>query len=62
MIELNPKVLSIIAVFVMLAIFAAYMIFLVYTWQQLQNDRGAAIAKVDKLLDRFPVSDAKRSE
>jgi len=61
-IELNPKVLSIIAVFVMLAIFAAYMIFLVYTWQQLQNDRGAAIAKVDKLLDRFPVSDAKRSE
>lgn len=54
MIEINAKLLPIAAVLIMLAMFVAYMIFLVYTWQQLQRDRSAAMAKVDGILDRMP--------
>jgi uncharacterized protein YpmB len=51
---MNPKLISVIAIGIMLAIFTAYMIFLAYTWQQVQRDRTSALAKVDQYLDRLP--------
>jgi len=53
-INISPRILGIIAIGIMLAMFTAYMIFLTFTWQQLQNDRRAAFAKVDDLIDRLP--------
>lgn len=52
--QLNHRLVMIIAIGVMLAIFTAYMIFLAYTWQQLQRDRSVALSKVDEFLDRLP--------
>lgn len=54
MIEIQPKIIPLLACIALVAMFVAYMIFLVYTWQQLQRDRSAAMAKVDNLLDRMP--------
>lgn len=50
----NSKLVPVIACLVLVAMFVAYMIFLIYTWQQLQRDRSAAMAKVDGILDRMP--------
>lgn len=50
----NSKLVPVIACLVLVAMFVAYMIFLIYTWQQLQRDRSAAMARVDGILDRMP--------
>lgn len=57
--HINQRLITIIAIGVMLAIFTAYMIFLAYTWQQVQRDRTLALNKVDQFLDRMPKSDVK---
>lgn len=57
--HINQKLITVIAIGVMLAIFTAYMIFLAYTWQQVQRDRSAALTKVDQFLDRMPKTDVK---
>lgn len=54
MLDVNPKLLPLFAMLALVAMFVAYMIFLVYTWQQLQRDRTVAMAKVDGILDRIP--------
>lgn len=54
---MNQRLIMIIAIGVMLAIFTAYMLFLTYTWQQLQRDRSVALSKVDEFLDRMPKKD-----
>lgn len=59
--QLNPRLVTIIAICVMLAIFVAYMIFLTYTWQQVQRDRSIKVAKFDAAVDKA-VSDGKSDE
>ena len=49
--DLNTQL---IAVIIMVAIGAAYLIFLSVTWQQLQLDRSRAMSKIDAMLDRMP--------
>lgn len=58
---MNQKLVTLIAIGVMLGIFAAYMIFLTYTWQQTIKDRSANIAKFDAAIDRA-VGNAKQPD
>lgn len=52
--EVKPRTIMVVGICLMCAMFVAYMIFLVSTWQQLQTDRRAAMSRVDQIMDRMP--------
>jgi hypothetical protein len=43
-----------IVMLVVVAMGAAYLIFLAATWNELQKHRAASFAKIDAILDRMP--------
>lgn len=51
---MNPKIVQSVAIGVMLAIGAAYMFYLLKSWEQMQHDRQERDEKINALLDRFP--------
>lgn len=53
---MNEKTVRLIAVGVMLAIGAAYMFYLVKSWEQLQMDRLTRDQKINELLDAVRAS------
>lgn len=48
---LNDKTVRVIAVMVMLSIGAAYMFYLLKSWEQMQVDRITRDRKIDELID-----------
>lgn len=56
------RLVPMIAIVIIVAIGVAYLLFLAATWHQLQTDRSASFAKIDKLLDRIPVKPAEPQE
>lgn len=51
---MNPKIVQAVAIGVMLAIGAAYMFYLMKSWEQFQVDRITRDEKINELLDKFP--------
>jgi len=50
--QVNPHILTITAMSMIMLAGIAYIIFLAYTWRQLQADRSERYSRVDALLDR----------
>jgi len=55
---MNQRLITATAVVVMAMAGIAYLMFLAFTWREMQKDRTASYAKVDALLDRLPVKPA----
>lgn len=49
---MNQKVVMVTATAVMVVAGVAYLLFLAFTWSQLQHDRSARYSKVDELIDK----------
>lgn len=48
---MNPKAFQLVAISVMVIVGAAYMVFLVKSWEQMQIDRMTRDEKINELLD-----------
>ena len=48
------KVTPYVSVIVIVGIGVAYLVFLTFTWSQLQRDRSQRYARIDEALDRLP--------